>query len=278
MTTSELQPDDWRRDVYQRHGTAGSRSRKGPTASERLAIVSRQGYVCLYCELPIGSKVHRSATRRHRAGMVILVANWDHFVPYSYLQSNPSANWVLACHVCNGIKSDAMYPSVDAAREAILPKRLAKGFGSPRKRHSARRGAGLIQAPPSEAQLNVLRLVAAGLAPKEAAAELGILPNSARKTLRAAQRRLGAQSTEEAIEVAIERGHFERPEVRLLRLDGPVAQTDDVNESRAIRCVHACLERLSISNATRSDDSADQFTLGVNWAIRAVREALNELP
>lgn len=278
MTTNELQSDDWRRDVYQRPSTTGSRSRKGPTASERLSIVSRQGYVCLYCELPIGSKVHRSATRRHRAGMVILVANWDHFVPYAYLQSNPSANWVLACHVCNGIKSDAMYPSVDAAREAILPKRLAKGFSSPRKRQSSRGGASLLQAPPSEAQLNVLRLVAIGLAPKEAAAELGILPNSARKTLRAAQRRLGAESTEEAIEVAIERGYFERAKESLPRLDGAAGQADHAEENRVIRGMHACLERLSIRNAKRSDDSADQFTLGASWAIRAVREALNELP
>lgn len=126
MSATELPENDWRRSVYGRSQISGIGVRKAPRLSERLRVQEVQGNRCLYCELPIGTSIWR------RSQTVILRTNWDHFVPYSYLARNPDNNWVLACHVCNGVKTARMFDTVQAARQAILPVREAKGYEDPK--------------------------------------------------------------------------------------------------------------------------------------------------
>lgn len=58
----------------------------------------------------------------------MLRLNWDHFVPFAYGRTNASANWVAACHVCNGIKSCRVFDTVLEAQEYIRERWAAKGY------------------------------------------------------------------------------------------------------------------------------------------------------
>lgn len=127
MTANELPADDWRRDVYGQSQITGQTTRRKPRAGDKARVTTAQRARCLYCDLPIGCKILRGSQK------VQLRTNWDHFVPYAYLARNPDANWVLACNVCNSIKSGLYFETLQSARDAILPKRLAKGYEDPRR-------------------------------------------------------------------------------------------------------------------------------------------------
>jgi hypothetical protein len=122
MTARHLPAGDWRLAVYGRGGGQGGDQRRKPRKRDRDRVIAIQGNNCLYCELPIGVRIWR------RANVVTLQPHWDHFVPFSYLLRNPETNWVLACHVCNGLKGSRVFESVHEARERVLPARLAKGY------------------------------------------------------------------------------------------------------------------------------------------------------
>lgn len=127
MTTEELPANDWRRAVYGRSTISGIQRRKKPQTADQQRAREIQGNRCLYCDIPIGTVIWR------RSQAVTLRTNWDHFVPYAYLARNPGANWVLACHVCNAIKSCRMFETVHAARAVILPIRITKGYEEPKE-------------------------------------------------------------------------------------------------------------------------------------------------
>jgi hypothetical protein len=111
----------WQIRVYGR-GSGGGVQRQAPQVATRKRITAAQLGRCLYCELPIGTRVKRNGKT------VALTAQWDHFVPFSYLAQNPDANWVMACQVCNNIKSDRMFKTVEEARAVILRVRDEKGY------------------------------------------------------------------------------------------------------------------------------------------------------
>jgi hypothetical protein len=113
---------DWKRDVYARGGGACESVRRQPSRAQKDACIALQGNVCMYCGLSIGSLVMRNGRS------VKLRPEWDHVEPYSYLRQNPSTNWALACHVCNGIKSDLRFESLDDMRAFIIRQRERKGY------------------------------------------------------------------------------------------------------------------------------------------------------
>lgn len=208
MTTDELAADDWRRAVYGRSRISGIGTRRRPHQADRERVIERQGYACLYCEIPISTVIRR------RGRELILRANWDHFVPYSYSQRNPSANWVLACHVCNNIKTSRMFADVEAARRVILPERIAKGYESPEEvfyRSGLERQNGLVvvQAPrPTDKQLEALQAYSETRGSTAMGRSLGICAASAQKRLLGATRRLGASSPAEAVQIAQANGYL----------------------------------------------------------------------
>lgn len=213
MTTNELPAGDWRLAVYGRSQISGIGIRRQPRAGDRERIIAQQGYVCLYCEIPISTKIWRK-TRE-----VMLLANWDHFIPYAYSQRNPSSNWVLACHVCNGIKTARMFADVESARRAILPERIAKGYESPddvfhRLGLEREQNIALVLVPrPTEKQLEALQLFAALGNRAAVSRSLGVGVHSTQKRLLGAARRVGATSLEEAVEICIRNGFISRPSV-----------------------------------------------------------------
>ncbi|MFB7605245.1 LuxR C-terminal-related transcriptional regulator [Streptomyces gardneri] len=211
MTLNELPADDWRRAVYGRSQVGGIGIRRRPRAVDRERIISQQGYICLYCELPIGTKIWRG--RRE----VMLVAQWDHFVPYAYSQLNLSSNWVLACHVCNGIKTARMFNDVESARQVILPERIGKGYESPDgvlHRLGLERQQGIALLPvarPTDRQLEALQLLATGIPLTHIASKMEIGPPRVAALLDAAARRMGATSRSEAVATALRNGFISTP-------------------------------------------------------------------
>jgi 5-methylcytosine-specific restriction endonuclease McrA len=96
--------------------------RRLPALSERRAQLESQQHQCFYCERTFGSRVFRG-TRG-----TTLQINWDHVIPYAYSQNNATLNFVAACHICNGLKSSHLFPTLDAAREFLNSKWRDKGY------------------------------------------------------------------------------------------------------------------------------------------------------
>lgn len=96
--------------------------RKTPTAAEKRKILNQQGTVCFYCYVELGSI-------RFKNGLPFVVrTEWDHQLPFAYSQDNNTENFVAACHVCNGIKSDHIFRTVEEARDYLEDKRKSKGY------------------------------------------------------------------------------------------------------------------------------------------------------
>jgi 5-methylcytosine-specific restriction endonuclease McrA len=96
--------------------------RKTPTKAEKSRILNEQENRCFYCGVQFD-------TYRYRNGLPFLVKiNWDHKMPFSYSQNNKTANFVAACHVCNGIKSNTLFQTVEEAQTHIAYKRKSKGY------------------------------------------------------------------------------------------------------------------------------------------------------
>lgn len=97
-------------------------ARKRPSVSKREEMLEKQEHCCFYCGVPFGSVQYR------KDKMVTIRINWDHSLPYSYSQNNHADNFVAACHVCNGIKSDKIFQDVDEARLFLAQRRKEKGY------------------------------------------------------------------------------------------------------------------------------------------------------
>jgi len=71
----------------------------------------------------------RFGERRKRNGKSFTITiNWDHRLPYSFSRNNYSRNFVAACQVCNGIKSDKIFQELDEAQIYIQGERKSKGY------------------------------------------------------------------------------------------------------------------------------------------------------
>ncbi len=104
------------------YALTASGQRRTPNAATRRDVLEAQRNRCLYCENTFGSIIRRG----HKT--ISLRLNWDHFVPYSYGLTNGGDNWVAACHVCNGIKSNRMFETVARAKTFILARWAEKGY------------------------------------------------------------------------------------------------------------------------------------------------------
>ncbi len=92
--------------------------RRHPSVRDRLAKLAEQDNCCLYCTRPFDSWI-----KNHKNKLVKLVPVWDHFVPYSYSQNNHTGNFVAACQICNAIKRDYCFQTVEDARVYIESQR-----------------------------------------------------------------------------------------------------------------------------------------------------------
>lgn len=93
-----------------------------PNKFEREEILNAQDHRCFYCDQKFGSAKHRKGKE------IALRLNWDHKLPYAYSANNHTSNFVAACHVCNGIKSDLIFRDLDEAKAYIAVQRKDKGY------------------------------------------------------------------------------------------------------------------------------------------------------
>lgn len=90
--------------------------RDHPTGGGKLAILSFQENRCAYCEVHFGTWVRRNGKP------IKLAVRWDHVVPWCFNANNADENFVAACQICNGIKADLIFDTIEAARVYIATK------------------------------------------------------------------------------------------------------------------------------------------------------------
>lgn len=88
------------------------------TAARRRKIAERFEYCCAYCRVLIGSVVTRNGK------LELLKGEIDHFVPVTHFSDNSDDNIVLACNVCNTLKSNDHYATAAAVTLGIADRRL----------------------------------------------------------------------------------------------------------------------------------------------------------
>ncbi len=99
----------------------GKHRRKKPPLKVRKELLAEQDHRCFYCHLSFGTPIYNP-----KGNIVFLKIAYDHAIPYSYDYNNKK--FVVACHVCNGIKSNLMFDDLKEARAYIIDKRHRKGY------------------------------------------------------------------------------------------------------------------------------------------------------
>jgi 5-methylcytosine-specific restriction endonuclease McrA len=109
---------------FTKRETNPRQQRKNLPVSEKQRILKEQNYSCIYCTEKFGSYVAR-------IDKVIKVrAHFDHVIPYSFAQNNHKNNFVAACSICNGIKHDFVFETLEEARKYIMEIRDKKRYTS----------------------------------------------------------------------------------------------------------------------------------------------------
>jgi 5-methylcytosine-specific restriction endonuclease McrA len=93
-------------------------SRKLPPRDLAEAILIEQRGCCLYCLLPLDGWIYLGVNS------IDLTLNWDHMKPYVYLQDNPDDNWAAACQICNSIKNDLHFVTLEETGQQRISTRL----------------------------------------------------------------------------------------------------------------------------------------------------------
>ena len=91
----------------------------GETAIDSL--ISDQAGLCFWCLEPIGDAVWNEKRQK----WVSAKPEMDHVIPRCHMAGS---DVVASCSICNGIKSDKLFQSIEAARTAIQERRLELGY------------------------------------------------------------------------------------------------------------------------------------------------------
>ena len=89
--------------------------RKPPKHLQEVLLLKFQE-CCAYCERGFGTWVH------YHERPTKLRLEWDHQLPFAYLQSNPQENFLPACHVCNRWKSSLMFQTLEEVKVYVTTK------------------------------------------------------------------------------------------------------------------------------------------------------------
>ena len=100
---------------------SGGTERKKPCLALRQKILKLQDNKCLYCGKTFGTPYTRNGSK-----VLFTKLCFDHLIPYSYSQINKN-NFVAACHICNGIKSNLMFNTVEEVYHYVEYTRKKKG-------------------------------------------------------------------------------------------------------------------------------------------------------
>lgn len=98
----------------------GKRREPGNKIKQKILIL--QNDKCFYCNKPFGTMYERNGK------INFTKLRWDHKVPFSYTQNNETDNWAAACNICNGIKSNKMFSTIEEVIEYVEERRKKKGY------------------------------------------------------------------------------------------------------------------------------------------------------
>lgn len=84
--------------------------------------LDEQHHRCFYCDRSFGLIVHR------RGKSMRLRVHYDHMVPYSYSYNSDGDNFVAACHVCNTLKHDFVFNTLEEAQLFLFNRWREKGY------------------------------------------------------------------------------------------------------------------------------------------------------
>jgi hypothetical protein len=96
--------------------------RKSPPKNVQTLILENQHGLCFYCGERFGNLYQRGT----KIGSLRIC--WDHYLPFAYCGANKDDNFVAACQICNGIKSDKIFETVEEAKNYVEHRRNKKGF------------------------------------------------------------------------------------------------------------------------------------------------------
>lgn len=111
-------------EVQRESSAKEDRQHKTASMREKARILEAQDYRCLYCDSFFDTLGYRNSVP------FVIRLVWDHRIPFGYIADNSKGNIVAACHVCNAIKRDKIFQSLEEARLYIGMKRRHKGYNS----------------------------------------------------------------------------------------------------------------------------------------------------
>lgn len=94
--------------------------KRSPPKIIQEEILKRQNRKCIYCDIKFGEIYFRKGKPN------ISRINYDHLVPFSYLNNNPYNNWVASCNVCNSIKGSKMFETIEEVKTYVNHTRRKK--------------------------------------------------------------------------------------------------------------------------------------------------------
>lgn len=98
----------------------GSLRRELLSPNEKRKLLEMQKHKCFYCDCDLNSSWYMGGRMKVPRKITI---QYDHVVPWVFSNNDDLDNFVAACNVCNMIKKDRIFPTIDKLREWILWKR-----------------------------------------------------------------------------------------------------------------------------------------------------------
>src|SRR5262245_15132633 len=100
----------------------GHGHRKAPPLWFRRHQLAIQDYQCFYCDRAFQCVVFLGKRR------IRLRIEWDHMVPFVYLQTNPAYNFVASCQICKRMKGDLCVVTIEEAVAYVKYTWAKKGY------------------------------------------------------------------------------------------------------------------------------------------------------
>ena len=113
-----------RKEKVRRMTATFFRHRVSVCKRKQTAILKQQENKCIYCDYEIGSLIWSTTSHKY----IKTTVNFDHFVPWSYDNNNKIKNIVASCNICNALKTNYHFESIEKAKSFILERWKQKGY------------------------------------------------------------------------------------------------------------------------------------------------------
>lgn len=118
-------PTPQRRKRLRHYRIVETGRRKRPSSRRAKELLAEQDNRCIFCHRQFGSLVHR----KNPPQTTVLTIHWDHLDPYVRSGNSRPENFAAACQICNLIKTDHIFSSIEDASIYIAGVWEDKGIG-----------------------------------------------------------------------------------------------------------------------------------------------------